>query len=53
MYYCGLKDIVKDELMRHRARQTTLDELCQAAIEVDNRLYKRYIEKKYTNQIRG
>ena len=53
MYYRGLKDIVKDELMRHGARQTTLDELCRAAIDVDDRLYKRYMEKKHTNQIRG
>ena len=53
MYYCRLKDIVKDELMRHGARQTTLDKLCRAAIEVDDRLYKCYMEKKHTNQIRG
>jgi len=49
MYYRGLKDNVKDELMRHGARQSTLEELCRTAIDVDDRLYERYIEKRHTN----
>jgi len=47
MYYRGLKDNVKDELMRYRADQSTLLNLMKAAIEVDDKLYERTIEKKH------
>ncbi|KAK1061934.1 hypothetical protein LTR48_009583, partial [Friedmanniomyces endolithicus] len=47
MYYCGLKDNVKDELMRYGADQLTLLNLMKAAIEVDDKLYERTIEKKH------
>ena len=41
MYYRGLKDNVKDKLMRSSIAQDTLDRLIIAAIEIDNKLYKR------------
>ena len=47
MYYWGLKDNVKDELLRYRAAQDTLERLIKAAIEVDDKLYERTIEKRY------
>ena len=47
MYYRGLKDNVKDELLRYRAAQDTLERLIKAAIEVDDKLYERAIEKRY------
>ena len=53
MYYRGLKDNVKDELMRYGARQDTLDRLIRACIEIDNKLYERQVEKRYTRQDRG
>ena len=52
MYYRGLKDSVKDELMRHRADQSTLDRIIKSAIEVDNALYERFIEKRHIGQYR-
>ena len=53
MYYTGLKDNVKDELMRSGADQTTLANMTRAAIEIDDRLYERAMEKRYTGQQRG
>ena len=47
MYYRGLKDNVKDELMRYGADQSTLLNLMKAAIEVDDKLYERTMEKKH------
>ena len=41
MYYRGLKDNVKDKLMRSSAAQDTLERMIQAAIEIDNKLYER------------
>ncbi|GAB7362635.1 hypothetical protein MBLNU230_g2945t2 [Neophaeotheca triangularis] len=41
MYYRGLKDNVKDELMRHGGDQSTLPGMIKSAIEVDNALYER------------
>ena len=52
MYYRGLKDNVKDELMRYSAWQDTLDRLIRAYIEIDNKLYKRQVKKRYTRQDR-
>ncbi|KAI7675386.1 hypothetical protein KC318_g978, partial [Hortaea werneckii] len=39
MYYRGLKDNVKDELMRSGAAQDTLERMIQAAIEIDDKLW--------------
>jgi len=51
MYYCGLKDNVKDELMRYGADQSTLLLLTKAAIEVNDKLYERAMEKKHNQNI--
>ena len=53
MYYRGLKDNVKDELLRYGAAQDTLERLMKAAIEVDDKLYERAIEKRHIGQFRG
>ncbi|KAI7517710.1 hypothetical protein KC331_g21573, partial [Hortaea werneckii] len=53
MYYRGLKDNVKDELMRSGAAQDTLERMIQAAIEVDDKLYERQQEKRHNGQYRG
>ena len=53
MFYRGLKDNVKDELMRARGMPTSLDALQRTAIEIDDRFYERYIERRYTGQVRG
>jgi hypothetical protein len=47
MYRRGLKEEVKDELMRYSARTDSLNLLIQASIEIDDRLYERRMEKKY------
>ncbi len=47
MYYRGLKDNVKDELMRYGADQSTLLHMMKAAIEIDDKLYQRAREKKH------
>ncbi|GAB7362630.1 hypothetical protein MBLNU230_g2941t2 [Neophaeotheca triangularis] len=41
MYYRGLKDNVKDELMRYGGDQSTLPGMIKSAIEVDDALYER------------
>ena len=41
MYCCELKDNVKDEFMCDRHMINNLNELIKAAIEIDNKLYKR------------
>ena len=53
MYYRGLKDNVKDELLRYGATQDTLERLIKVAIEVDDKLYERAIERRHTGQFRG
>ncbi|KAI6813192.1 hypothetical protein KC342_g16956 [Hortaea werneckii] len=53
MYYRGLKDNVKDELMRSGAAQNTLDRMIEAAIEIDDKLYERQQEKRHNGQYRG
>ncbi len=53
MYYKGLKDNVKDELVRTGKNEiTNLDILIKLSIDIDNRLYKRAIEKRYIGQNR-
>jgi len=53
VYYRGLKDNVKDELMRYGGDQSTTETLQKAAIKVGDMLYERYIEKRHTNTFRG
>ncbi|KAK1028331.1 hypothetical protein LTR74_019013, partial [Friedmanniomyces endolithicus] len=44
-------DNVKDKLMRYGADQSTLLNLMKAAIEVDDKLYERTMEKKHNQNI--
>ncbi len=54
MYYKGLKDNVKDELVRTGKNETTnLDTLIKSSIDIDDRLYERAMEKRHTGQGRG
>jgi len=46
MYRRGLKEIVKDELMRYRGDVDTLNALIEASIELDDKLYERSMEKR-------
>jgi hypothetical protein len=45
-YRKGLKDFVKDELVRYPGETSTLEKLIDAACEIDNRWYERSMEKK-------
>ena len=45
MFHCGLKDNMKDELTFDRAEVTTLDKLISCAIDINNKLFKRMMEK--------
>ena len=45
-YRKGLKDFVKDELLRTGHSTETLEELIQAACEIDNAWYERSMERK-------
>ena len=47
MYRRGLKENVKDELMRSGASTTTLDNTIVEAIRIDDMLYERQMEKRY------
>ena len=53
MYYRGLKENVKDEMMRDGAARDTLPRMIKAAIRIDDALYERSMEKRHTNSIRG
>lgn len=44
-YYRGLKDGIKDELLR-RGKPNSLEALIKLAVEIDNRFYERSLEKK-------
>jgi hypothetical protein len=43
----GLRDDVKDELIRYGGRVDTLEELVEAASLIGDRLYARAQERKY------
>lgn len=45
-YRRGLKDFIKDELLRHGSTTDTLEELVTAVCEIDNAWYERSMEKK-------
>ena len=45
IFHCGLKDNVKDKLTFNRAEVTTLDKLISHTIDIDDKLFKRMMEK--------
>ena len=45
MFHRGLKDNVKDELTFDGAEVTTLDELISCAIDINDKLFERMMEK--------
>ena len=47
MFRRGLKDNVKDELMRDGRRIDSLERLIEAAIDIDDKLYERAMEKRF------
>ena len=49
IYRRGLKESVKDELMRHRGVTNTLEQLIETTIDIDDKLYERAMEKHYNN----
>jgi hypothetical protein len=53
MFRRGLKDSVKDELIRDGRANKDLDELIRTAINLDNKLYERNIERRYDTRVRG
>ena len=46
IYRRGLKDNIKDELIRDRRRNDTLNKLIETIIKIDDRLYERAIERR-------
>ena len=53
MYRRGLKEQVKNELMRDERVYETLDELIEIFIDFDDKLYERAMKKKYDGESRG
>jgi hypothetical protein len=53
MYRRGLKENVKDELMRTGEKIENLDELIRATIEIDDNLYERAMERRHDVAPRG
>jgi hypothetical protein len=53
MYRRGLKENVKDELMRTGEKIENLDELIRATIEIDDNLYERAMERRHDIAPRG
>lgn len=53
MFRRGLKENVKDELMRSGGIIATLDVLIRTAIDIDDKLYERAMEKKHSFNPRG
>jgi hypothetical protein len=47
MFRRGLKENIKDELIRNSGIINSLDILIRIAIDIDDKLYKRAIEKKH------
>ena len=45
MYQCGLKENMKDEITFNRQVVNTLDKLIAQAININNKLFKRVMEK--------
>ena len=53
MYRRGLKENVKDELMRFGGVIDTLDQLIENAIEIDDKLFERTMEKRHDGGTSG
>ena len=53
MFRYSLKENVKDELIRNSRIIEILDILIRTAIDIDDKLYERAIEKKYSFNPRG
>ena len=53
MYRRGLKEGVKDELMRYGGQIADMEDLIKASIELDDKLYERAMEKRYDGEPRG
>ena len=53
MFRRSLKENVKDELMRNGRIIDSLDILIRTAIDIDDKLYERAIEKKHNFNPRG
>jgi hypothetical protein len=53
MFRRGLKDNVKDELMRDGRANKDLDELIRTAIDLDDKLYERRMEKRHDTRVGG
>jgi hypothetical protein len=47
MYRRGLKENVKDELIRTSEKIENLDKLIRITIEIDDNLYERAMERRY------
>ena len=46
IYRQGLKENIKDKLIKYAGRIKLFNKFIQASIELDNKLYKRAIEKR-------
>ena len=53
MFRRGLKEQVKDELMRDGRTIRNLTELIEIAIDLDDKLYERAVERKYDSRPGG
>ena len=53
MFRRGLKENVKDEIMRDDREVETLGDIISIAVDLDDKLYKRAIEKRYDRIQRG
>ncbi|KAH0182341.1 hypothetical protein KCV03_g10361, partial [Aureobasidium melanogenum] len=53
MFRRGLKENVKDELMRAGMKIESLDDLIRASIEIDDNLYERAMERRHDVAPRG
>ena len=49
MFRKGLKNNVKNELLRYKRIINSINNLICASIKVDNKLYKQAIKKKFNN----
>ena len=53
MYRRGLKEQVKNELMRDDRAYETLDEFIEIFIDLNDKLYERVMKKKYDEEPKG
>ena len=53
MFQRDFKNNVKDELMRYEKEINTLEDLIEAAIELDDKLYQRAMKRRHTERQLG